>query len=99
MELKIKSYEEFCAEHKKYDGCECYIPGCNQPAYYEGGDARCWCPMCEEHFDMKKWYSLYLLSVKKQILVRMKWDKTDPTLKDLLYDINARLAEVSDERC
>lgn len=84
MDIHIKSYEEFCDEHKKYDGGKCYVAGCNQPAYYEGGDARCWCPMCEDHADMPSFYYSYLGRVRKQIETRMKWDKKDPTLKGLL---------------
>ena len=87
MELQIKSYEEFCAEHKKYDGGKCIVAGCNQPAYYEGGDARCWCPMCEDHIGMPGLYYRYLTRIRKQIEVRMKWDKNDPTLEGLLKDV------------
>lgn len=94
MELNIKSYKEFCTEHKKYDGVRCCVGECDQPAYYEGGDARCWCPMCEEHADIKNHYLAYLIYHRRKVETRMKWDITDPTLIPLLKDIIAKIAEV-----
>ena len=64
--IQVDTYEEFLETHKKYVGDQkCFIPGCDQPAYYEGGDARFYCGMCEEHCRMKEHYRLYLRAKKE----------------------------------
>ena len=84
MDIKILTYEEFIAKHNKYDGkCECAMPGCNKPAYYEGGDARCWFPVCEEHSTISGQYVLYLNDIKHKLETRAKWDSGDSSLLSL----------------
>lgn len=57
-------YEDFKKLHKepKYFGLTCYIPKCNCPAEYEGGDGRFYCGVCEQHSNVKEAYK----SFKKQ---------------------------------
>jgi DNA polymerase len=58
------TYKDFLANNKKYDGTtECFVFGCGKKAYYEGGDSRWYCGMCEEHASMKEKYNLYLSRV------------------------------------
>lgn len=58
----LKTYPEYRDSHKKpeYFGCTCFVGGCNKPAEYEGGDARYYCGMCEEHANVKRDYLSYL---------------------------------------
>lgn len=58
----LKTYPEYRDSHKKpeYFGCTCFVGGCNKPAEYEGGDARYYCGMCEEHAYIKRSYLDYL---------------------------------------
>ena len=94
MDISIKTYEEFANEHKKYDGsAKCFVYGCDKPAYYEGGDARFYCGMCEEHVGLKESYLLNLKNIKNKIRIRMLWDKDDPTLKCLYDEITRRIKE------
>lgn len=54
------SYKDFLINHKKYDGSQkCFVNGCDEDGYYEGGDSRFYCPMCEEHAEMKAKYIFY----------------------------------------
>lgn len=79
---------------KKYDGTdECFVAGCHKPAYYEGGDYRFYCGVCEEHAQIKGRYEEYLRGLRLQILTRMKWDKDDRTLAALRDEITNRLVE------
>lgn len=88
MDIKIKTYDEFINDHKKYDGThKCFIPGCDKPAYYEGGDSRFYCGMCEEHAEMKEYYRVYLRGIRRTIRIRMLWDKDDTTLVSLYNDV------------
>ena len=51
----VPTYEEWLRSHERYDGsCKCFIPGCDRPGLYEGGDARFTCPMCAEHAGLDK---------------------------------------------
>lgn len=43
----------------KYIGAKCFVSICNNPAEYEGGDARFYCGMCEEHTMIKEQYEWY----------------------------------------
>ena len=95
MNIQIKSYEGFAQERKKYDGSsKCFICGCDEPAYYEGGDARFYCGMCAKHALLEENYRGYLINIEKKIRTRMLWDKEDPTLKLLLDDVTKKLLEV-----
>jgi hypothetical protein len=89
MEFKILTYEEYLKQWpNKYDGkCTCAMPECDKPAYYEGGDARCWFPVCEEHSGLSDRYMKYLLSIRKQIRTRKLWDKKDTSLDSLLVRV------------
>ena len=94
MDIKIKSYEEFANERKKYDGTnKCFVMGCDKPGFYEGGDARFYCGMCEEHARLKEYYISDLKYIEKKVRIRMMWDKTDKTLESILNDIANKLLE------
>lgn len=60
MSNEIMTYEDFLKSKVKYHNTKCMVYGCNKDGLYEGGDARCWCPMCEEHADMERNYRFYL---------------------------------------
>ena len=84
MDVKIMSYDVFALKRVKYkDPVKCCIPDCNGPAYYEGGDARCWFPVCAKHAELQKDYLKYLHDIKHSIEIRMMWDKDDPSLKSI----------------
>ena len=64
----ILSYSEFLEDRVKYSAdTKCYIYDCNKPGIYEGGDARFYCGMCEEHASMPSKYRLYLGSFVSDI--------------------------------
>lgn len=85
----IKSYEEFANDHKKYSGYyQCFVHGCDKPGYYEGGDARFYCGMCEEHVGLKESYLVYLNHLERKIRIRMMWDKDDAGLEELINKID-----------
>ena len=98
--LTIKSYKEFAGEHKKYDGSsKCFVQGCDKPAYYEGGDSRFYCGMCEDHVALKEQYISYLKGLERKIRTRMLWwDKNDPTLELLYNKVIANLNNVVREQ-
>ena len=89
MDIKILTYEEYLKQQpNKYEGkCKCAIPGCDKPAYYEGGDARCWFPVCEEHSNIGAYYGTYLMELRRRIRIRMIWDKEDTSLASLLVRV------------
>lgn len=90
-----ESYAHYLETHKEYEGeYECYVSGCTRPAYFEGGDSRCWCPMCEEHAGMKDRYLSLMRRAEAKVHTRMLWDKTDQTLEPLLNTIRSRIKEV-----
>ena len=76
--FEIKTYQEYRDEHKdpKYaDGKdECFVGGCKQPAYYEGGDARYWCGMCEEHAGIRYRYVFGLIYGEDSIRRKIKFN-------------------------
>lgn len=60
----IMSPEEFRKSLIKYPPkTKCIVFKCKNEGLFEGGDARCYCPMCEEHADIKKQYHSYLNSM------------------------------------
>ena len=63
----IKTYEEFReGYHKKYSaGHRCYVCG-SKNAFYEGGDSRFWCAMCEKCVGIPKAYKQYIDRIEKQ---------------------------------
>lgn len=63
----FESYEEFLErniipEYKRVK-LKCFVRGCSNPGYYEGGDSRYRCGMCEEHAGMKSRYILEMKSL------------------------------------
>lgn len=64
MSNEIMTYEEFLKSKVKYHNATCIIYDCEKEGLYEGGDSRCWCPMCEEHANMEQEYRCYLEKFK-----------------------------------
>ena len=71
---EVLTYPEFRENMKDrhYTGKdECFVAGCGKPAYYEGGDARYWCGMCEKHADIRYRYVFGLVygedSIRRKI--------------------------------
>ena len=65
MPIEVKTYKEFlaaAAEASKDNVRDsCFVVGCtNPPPYYQVGDVRFLCGMCEEHADMRKRYLDYV---------------------------------------
>ena len=68
------SYEQWLETKKEYSGKEkCFVNGCDKPAFYEGGDARYYCGMCEEHAGMKMKYQWYLGGDTKEPVIAGTW--------------------------
>ena len=94
MDLHIETFYEFSERRKKYDGTDkCFVPSCNEPAYYEGGDARFYCGMCEKHSRIRETYWRYLECKEFEIQTRMRWDKDDITLIPLLEKVRNLMDE------
>ena len=75
-EESLMSYGDYREMNKEYDGTfKCFVHWCDNPAFYEGGDGRFKCGMCEEHVELKEQYLRYINDVKHLIRVRMLWDK------------------------
>lgn len=84
MEAIVKTYEQFLEEHKEYDGNDkCFVGRCDEPAYYEGGDYRWYCGVCEKHAKMKDRYAHYLYDVIDQAHNRLLWDKGNTVAMDI----------------
>ena len=64
MSLEILTYEEFLKSKVKYHNVKCMVYDCKEDGLYEGGDTRCWCPMCAKHADMEQAYRFYLTNFK-----------------------------------
>lgn len=60
--MSIMTYEEYkeqCYKPSYSSDTECFR--CGKPnAIYEGGDARFYCPMCEECVGIPRWYKVYV---------------------------------------
>lgn len=70
--MSIMTYEEFKQTRVKYpSGPKCFMGSCYQPGYYEGGDERYYCPMCEKHANVAYDYKLYMK--KNKDLPNKKW--------------------------
>lgn len=58
------TYEEYKESQKvkKYveSNLECFVCGCHKKAEYEGGDARWYCGVCEEHAHLKEYYDTFI---------------------------------------
>lgn len=61
--IPFPAYQAYRDARKKpeYAGATCFVAGCNRPAEYEGGDARYYCGMCEEHANVRCSYVRELL--------------------------------------
>lgn len=68
------TYEEYKESKKesKYFGLKCYIPGCDEPAEYELGDARFYCGGCEKHAKIKEEYKSFIDKYNKKQLTSYK---------------------------
>lgn len=95
---KIRTYAEYLDEHKKYPStAKCFVAGCNKIGYYEGGDARFYCGMCEKHASMKKHYMADLGYVKRKLTARLLWNDDQKYkeayrfVSDLLRDITKQI--------
>ncbi|WP_405325842.1 hypothetical protein [Fibrobacter sp.] len=76
----VLTYPEFRETMKDshYTGKDtCFVGGCNQPAYYEGGDARYWCGMCEKHADIRYRYVFGLVYGEDSIRRKIKFNLGD----------------------
>ena len=65
--IRLESYEEFLNRNKVYNDelhkGKCFVLGCTKDGFYEGGDSRYHCAMCEEHAQMKEKYISELESI------------------------------------
>lgn len=98
---RVISYEEFCKERVKYNGKTfvCFVQGCNKEAWYEGGDARFYCCMCEEHAGIKESYIDHLKRLRFKIKTRLTWCNIGREKnKKLLEDIETKLAAIVKEK-
>lgn len=77
MNARLLTYEEYKSENRrpKYFGLKCFIQGCNKPAEYEGGDARCWFGVCEEHAGIRESYEEYVRHLEYKKAIRRMWMK------------------------
>ena len=75
----LLNYADWLKTQVKYTDCKCGVCGCNNKGLYEGGDARCWFPICEEHNDMRREYldQLYghRINVDKAIDVEVAYQR------------------------
>ena len=68
------TYEQWLETKKEYSGNQkCFVNGCDKPAFYEGGDSRYYCGMCEEHAGMKMKYQWYLDGNTKEPVIAGTW--------------------------
>lgn len=56
----LLKYEDWLKTQIKYTNCKCGVAGCDNKGLYEGGDSRCWFPICEEHGELRHSYLRYL---------------------------------------
>lgn len=80
MSIEIKTYKEYLADEAKASknnvGNCCFVAGCtNPPPYYQVGDARFWCGMCEIHAEMKQRYISYVESCFDKLKMQNDIDK------------------------
>ena len=80
MPIEIKTYKEYLDDEAELSresvGDHCFVAGCTNPLpYYQVGDARFWCGMCEEHAGMRKKYLDYVRTKLMQCGVRFKINK------------------------
>lgn len=54
-DIHFETYEEYKKRNRKYNG-KCFVHNCDNPGYYEGGDSRFYCGMCEKHAQLKEHY-------------------------------------------
>lgn len=82
-EFYIPTYDEYKQSKKKYTGeITCGVPGCENPGLYEGGDYRCWFPICEEHGRIREYYENHVDYIKHRIRIRNLWTKQGVTTNE-----------------
>ena len=73
--VEIMTYQQYRDAHKdpKYAGGKdkCFVGGCDKVAEFEGGDARFWCGMCEEHASIRFDYVFALIHGQDSIRASM----------------------------
>ena len=75
-EFYIPTYEEYRLSKVKYSPDEtCGVMGCKEPGLYEGGDYRCWCPMCEKHARIKEDYDSKINEIFRRKQIRELWTR------------------------
>ena len=90
----VPTYEEYKDILIKYsDTTKCIIYNCDKPGLYEGGDARCWCPMCEEHAEIERSYRMYLNSIIGNMDAAVSRAKMYEIAKNKVNKIHERLEE------
>ena len=101
----ILNYEDWLKTQEKYDGSRsCFVYDCDRPALYEGGDARYYCGMCEEHASMEGRYRSYLASfhiyIKEKesafeayLRVRNRRNKLQKKIEEALKEDGPELSE------
>lgn len=94
----VPTYEDFLKSRVKYSGnTKCFVGGCNKPGLYEGGDARYYCGMCEEHSGMRRSYRMYLRSLVSDANYMLSceelYDKAQERLKKLQDKLDKALEE------
>lgn len=77
MPIEVKTYPEYLADEaavsQEHVGDHCFIAGCNNPGpYYQVGDERFWCGMCEEHAEMRDKYLRYMQGKLRQCGLQLR---------------------------
>ena len=98
VQRSVLTYEDFLKSRVKYSGdTKCFVYDCNKPGLYEGGDARYYCGMCEEHFGMRSSYRMYLgtliCDIDHMLSCEELYDKAQERLKKLQDKLDKALEE------
>lgn len=73
-EFYIPTYEEYKLSKVKYSPDQtCGVMDCKEPGLYEGGDARCWFPMCEKHARIREQYESHAHYIRRRKRIRKLW--------------------------
>ena len=97
MVNEVLSYEEFLKSEVKYHNAKCIVYDCNKEGLYEGGDARCLCPMCEEHADMERKYYFYLEKFKVKLTRDLSTECAYMLVVNKQYELHDKLAKALEE--
>lgn len=92
----VPTYEEYAKSQVKYDGnTKCFVFDCNKPGLYEGGDARFYCGMCEEHSGLRNSYRMHLRGLisdaNYMLSVEELYNKAQNRLNKLTEKLNEAL--------